>query len=188
MDPATNPRGGFNFSLMLSIIAVAVGGVALYLQLTTDPLDARRGTNPLKGALDRYKEELKTPAGTAKAEIEMVMNRDFRANIEYSTIFEDKQLKEKFESFKVEKDADYKREPPKDPKAKKSKSTGEFKILFVTYKQDGEDKKETIVMEKFLIPTGEEGKDREMWRRAFMSSAEIGLTKKELADEMDKWK
>lgn len=190
MADSTSPRGGFNFALMLAIIGIGLGGVALYLTLTFDPFDSNVAGKGFKGALDKYKEELKTAGGTAKAEIDMQLNRDFRAMIEYQTLFEQKQLKEKSDTFKVEKDADFKREPDKDPKAKKNKGSGEFKILFVTFKEDGEDKKELIVMEKYsLASSSESAEKRELWRRSHgLSSAEVGSKNKELADEMDKWK
>jgi hypothetical protein len=189
MADSTSPRSGFNFSLILSIIALGIGGFALYLALTFDPFEPRFSSeNPFKGALNGYKEDLKTAAGTAKAEIDMRVNRDFRAQIEYATLFEQEQLKEKSETFKVEKDPDFKLEPNKDPKAKKHKGTGEFKILFATYKEDGVDKKEIIVMEKYVLP-GPDGKERELWKRSNgLTSARVGEKNKELAAEMDKWK
>jgi hypothetical protein len=191
MADSTSPRGGFNLALMLAIIGIGLGGVALYLTLTFDPFDSKvAGKSPFRGALDKYKEEMKTAGGTAKAEMDMHLNRDFRAMIEYQTLFEEKQLKEKSETFKVEKEADFKREPDKDPKAKKNQGSGEFKILFVTFKEDGEDKKELMVMEKHALEssTGSAEK-RELWKRNHsLSSAEVGSKNKDLAAEMDKWK
>jgi hypothetical protein len=190
MSDSTSPRSGFNVSLILSIIGIGLGGVALYLELTSDPFEPRGSGSPFRNALDRYQEELKTPGGTAKAELDMQLNRDIRAQTEYRTLFEEKQLKEKTESFKIEKDERFTREPNKDPKAKKDKGTGtgEFSILFATYKEDNADKKELIVMEKFTIPTPD-GKERDLWKRSnALSSAQVGEKNKELAAEMDKWK
>ena len=172
----SGPKRGFNVALMLSVVGVILGGFALYLALTADPFEARfSSASHFKSALDKY--DMKTPAGAAKAEVEMQLNRDFRAMIESQVAFDEKRLKEQHETMKVEDEVDFKKEPDK---MDRSRGSGEFKILFISYKQNKEDRKDVVAMEKAT--------EGNLWRRGFLSSFDVAKTNKDLAAKMDKWK
>jgi hypothetical protein len=179
MEPTSPPRRGFNFALILSVIGVILGGTALFLLLSGvyDPSQPF-GIGSLSGPIGKYK--MDTPEGAAKAEYEMRLNRDRRALTEYETRFDEAALKEKVESFKVEDQSDYKHEKAKDDKSK-GKGSGEFKILFVSYKHDGETKKEVVVMEHYP--------DLKLWKKTTsVNSMEVEKANKDLAKKMTDWK
>ena len=177
---STAPRRGFNVALVLSVIGVILGGFAVFASLFMDRNESGFSVrSPFGGSLKKYDEDLKTPAGTYKALMQMERDRDRRALDAYELKFEEKQLDEKLQSFKVESEADYKREAPKDKPATNG-SSGEFKVLFVSFKQDSKDKKEVVVMEKFTEPN--------LWRPAGGMIGEIKEKNKEVGKKIDDWK
>jgi len=161
--------------MVLGVVALIIALAALVIALCRDPMQSglalRNPFNPLGGY------DVETAAGAAKSQLEMRMKNDVRAFAEMERRMKDKQLEEKVSTFRVESEADFKRDK-KDDADKKSPWTGECKILFVTYKDDGKDKKEVYSMEKH---------NSGMWDRRGPSSFEVGTTNKELQKKMDDW-
>lgn len=175
MNRSTRRRGGA-CPMILGVLSLLIALAALVIALCRDPmqpgLTLRHPFNPLSGY------DVESAGGAAKAQLEMRLKNDIRAGLELERRSKDKQLEEKFNTFEIKEEAGYNRE--KDPKAKKGADTGEFKILFVTFKEDGEERKDLVVMEK---------QESGLWRNAFgLDSMEVAGKNKELAEKMDKWK
>ncbi|MCE9532934.1 MAG: hypothetical protein K8T89_17690 [Planctomycetes bacterium] len=168
-------RPGAGAPMMLTIVAIVLAFIALVIALCRDPLQPGFSLrNPFGDPLSSY--DFDSAAGTAKSELQIELKRDMKAMMEYRSRFDKKEIEEKVNSFKVESEDDFKRE--KDPKDKKSKGTGDYKILFVSYKQDGEERKEVMVMEKDVSG---------LWRRSFLSAFDVSPKNEALGKKMNEW-
>lgn len=177
---SASPRRGFNFALILSVIGVIVGGFALFLALTFDPNQDRLSTLMGGSVLGKYKSDLETPSGTAKALLQMENDGDIRALRAYEMQFRGKLLKEKLETFKVDEEVEFKLPAKKDAKGEVTTPAQEFKVLFVSYKQDSKDVKEVIVMEKFNEPL--------RWRKSDLEHSKIAAEDNKLGEKIMKWR
>ena len=173
---STRRRGGLS-PMVIAILALVLAFVALVLALCRDQLQPGFALrNPFGDPLSKY--DFETASGTVKSEMEIELNRDLRAILEHERRFPRKEARERAETLKVEEEVDYKRDDKKD---KKSKGSGEFKILFVSFKSDGETRKEIYAMQK--------DSDNNQWKRDYgLTSFQVREKNKELADKMDKWK
>jgi len=162
--------------MVLGVVALIIALAALVIALCRDPFQTGIAfCNPFN-ALGGY--DLDTPAGAAKARDLIESKDDIRAQIALQKKFRDsKAVEERTSSFKIESEADFKKEKKTD-KEKKSPWTGEYKVLFVSYKEDGEDQKEVVSVQKH---------SNGLWARHPLSSGEVGLTNKELQKKMEEW-
>src|SRR6202030_3838537 len=107
-----------------------------------------------------------------KSQMQMELNRDFRARLEFESRMDTQDLQERFDTFKVEKEVSYQRD--KKEKKRLRDGTGEFMILFVTFQRKGETSREVVTMEKNASG---------IWTRGYLSVYDVRPTNKELADE-----
>lgn len=168
-------RHGAACPMILGVLGFLLGLAALVIAVCRDPMMPGFSLrNPFGDPLGSY--DFNTASGAYKSEMQARMNRDFKAMMEYENRLDRKRMEEKISSMKVDEEIDYKREAEKG--AKKSKGTGEYKVLLISYKDDGEDMKEVASFEK--DPSG-------LWKHAYLDSYEIRNKNKDLAAKMDKY-
>jgi hypothetical protein len=190
--PAKRRRGGA-FTGIVAVLALLVALAALFLVIFRDPFSPgfKMVWNPVASPLSRY--DLSTAAAAYKSELQIEINRDFRAAMELSQRLREKELKEMLDTLEVKKEVDLKlperkpgppvasKEPGKDSKATKAsdEKTREMKVLFLTFKKDGKVQHKVQVMERHA--------DSGLWKRSLVSAFEVQGTNDELAKEMREW-
>jgi hypothetical protein len=157
-------------AIVLGVISLIIALAALAVALLRDPFKPGFGvSNPLDDGLGKY--DLKTAAGAYKAQMEIDLNGDLRAVLAIAHRMKNQELKEQIETLKIAKELDY-------TKKAKEKST-DYRILFTTYKENGEEQKRLVTMKK----DPESG----FWRRSFLGSYDVEKDNKELAQQMRDW-
>jgi prepilin-type processing-associated H-X9-DG protein len=170
MTISNSPRRGA--SNAVGVLALLVALAALFFALCTDPMKPGFALRmPFSSGMSGY--DFETPAGAYKAQMEIEMNMDIRAMMEFEKRMrmKDKDTKERLDTLKVAKESEY--------KGKKNDEEVEYKILFVEYKNKGKDRKEVVVMQK--------DKDSSLWKRSYVSEFEVETTNEPLAKEMKDW-
>jgi hypothetical protein len=144
--------------------------------------------------VSRY--DFTTPAAALKSNMNVEYNRDVRAMMEYSRLFEDKELKEKIDTLEIKKEVEVKlpkkvrfgaptggvnpdNPTGKNTKEKKPEKMREIKLLFVTYKEDGE--------LQYKVEGFEKHADTGLWKKTYVSDYELGEVDKPLAKEKSEW-
>ena len=172
MTLSSSPRRGAANGV--AILALILALAALFFALCSDPFKSGFSFKvPFSSGLSGY--DVETPAGMYKSQIEIEVNRDIRAMLELERRFDRKELKEKLDTLKIDSEADFK----VDKKDSKDPFTGEYKILFVSYKRDSKDQKEVVAMEKH--------RDSGLWRSRGAPLMEINEKNKELAKKIQDW-
>lgn len=158
-----------------AIVSVLLSATALIVAVCREPLSPGFALrNPLNSPLDDY--QFDTPKNAARSLMQMELNRDFRARLEYESRMDSNDLREQFNTFKVEKEVSFHRDTKERKRGRDG--TGEFAILFVSYERKGEVCKEVVTLEK----------DRSgIWARRYLSIYDVRASNKALADEMDAW-
>jgi hypothetical protein len=164
------PRRGAGNPMAVAVIALVIALLGVVLTLCRDPYKSGFGfSNPFGDGLGGY--DFDSASGAYKAQLEIEQIRDIRANLALQRKLNGKELKERLDTLKVEKEVDFK-------KKEKDKSV-DYKVLFISYKQKGEDRKEVVTMTKDA--------DAGIWHRQYLSSSDVEKDNKDLAREMRDW-
>jgi len=181
-SPPSIRRRGAVSSGVLARFAFAFSLIALFLVLFRDPLGPiyRFNWNAFGSGLEGY--DFSSPSGALKSELKMQANNDFRAAIELSRRLGGRLAKEKFNTLEIKKEVEV--QVPEERRrarlnAKKGGKTRPVKLLFITYKRDGESRNSVESFEK--------DEDTGFWKPAHVLSYEIEDIDKELAKEMRDW-
>jgi hypothetical protein len=163
---------------ILKWLPLVLSSLALFLVIFHDPLGPiyRMRWNALGLGIGGY--DYSTPSKALHARLEIESNRDVRAALEMSRFFEQKELKEKLDTLKVEKEKIVKL--PERGSGKKGDKNREVTLLFVTYKKDGED--------QYKVEGSEKHKESGLWKPLnYVGSYEVRETDEALAKEMEEW-
>ena len=145
--------GAVVFCLLLSILALLTSAAALVWHfLAPDPLG--KGMNAY---------DFSTAKNTYLSELKMEQNQDFRAGIEYRHKVRGPKLKERLDSVKIEDEVTWK----------------DYTILFISYKEDGKEKK--------TIESFKKDEKSKLWEHTYLSSYDVRNENAPLADRMQKW-
>lgn len=170
MNDSTAPRRGNGLALFALIVALA----ALFFSLCYDPLKPGFGLKvPFSSGLSGY--DTDTASGMYRTELEVRYGIDLRAELELERRLRSKEDKEKLDTLKIEPEIEVKLD-----RDDKDNYTGEVRVLLVSYKQDGKERKDVITMEKH--------RESGLWRRHEVSLDQIGAKHKDAAKKMDEWR
>jgi hypothetical protein len=160
-SPESQPRRRGNaMATVLAALALIVALCALFLAVFRDPFGpvTKMNWNPMNTGTDtqfahdalradplaRY--DLSNAGSAYKAEQRMRADVDVRAYIELQKKLEPKEIKEKADTLEIKKEVDI--EMPKRGLRPKKDEKSTCKILFTTYKENGEERYEVVLMEK----------------------------------------
>lgn len=167
MTIANSPRRGA--SNAVAVLALIIALAALFFALCTDPIKPGFAFKvPFSSALSAY--DFESASGAYKSQMQAQMNMDIRAMIELERKVRDKETKEKLDTLKIDSEHDFKSAKNKD------EEEIEYKVLLISYKLKGKDKKEYVAMKK--------DKESGIWTRGFVSAGEVDATNKDLAKKM----
>src|SRR5262249_6944987 len=128
--PSIRRRGGG----MLARLAFVFSLLALFLVLFRDPLGPiyRLKWNAFGSGLESY--DFSSPSASLKSQLEMEVNNDFRAAIEFSRRLGHKRVKEKLDTLEIKKEVEVKVPEKRRGKAdaKTESNTRAVKLLFVS--------------------------------------------------------
>jgi len=139
-------------AIILSSVAIIVAGYNYYLSTAR---------NPWGDSIEKY--ELANPLDAYKSLVEMELNKDFLALIQYQSAISYKKNREKLDTLKVQKEREFQGK----------------KLLFVEYTEAGIPKREVVALEK-EASSG-------YWFSVYVSSYKVKETNAALAAEMDLW-
>lgn len=163
-------RRGAGNPMTIAVIALVIAVIGLFLALFRDQMKPGFGLgNPFGDGLGGY--DFDSPAAALKSEMEIERRRDIRAMLALQQKVKDKETQEHIDTLKVDEEVDYK-------KKDKDKSS-DYKILFTSYKQKGENKKRVVTMEKDA--------DSGIWHRSYLSPFDVEKDNKELGQKMQNW-
>jgi hypothetical protein len=192
--PCLTPRRrGGAFTGFIAFLALLIALAALFLAVFRDPFGpvSKMNWDPAGGGLAQY--DFSTPAAAYKSDLQMRYNADFRAMLEVSRRLQQKELKEQLDTLDIKKEVDVKVPQPepsdfplpildgKDDKAQAPRD-GKFrdvKLLFLTYKKDGETQHKVEAMERHA--------DAGLWKSTYVSRHQVEQVNKDLANEIRDW-
>lgn len=156
--------------MAISVIALVVAVIGLGLALFRDPMKPGFAfSNPFGDGLSGY--DFDSPTAAYKSELEIEKKRDLRAMLALQQKVKDREVQEHIDTLKVEEEVDYK---------KKDKDRAvEYKVLFTSYKENGQAKKRVVSMEKDT--------DTGIWHRRYLSPYDVEKDNKELGRKMQGW-
>jgi hypothetical protein len=189
-------RHGASAPGVLASIALVIALMALFLSIFREPLGPvyRMNWHAFSSPLSGY--DFSTPAAALQSSMKAEYNRDIRAMMEFTRLSEEKELKERIDTLEIKKEVEVKipkkprfspraleldRDKPADKKApdKKPEKMREIKLLFVTYKEDGEPQYKVESLEKHL--------GSGLWKRTYVSDYELRDVDKALEKEKQEW-
>ena len=144
---------------MKNVIAITMATAALLLSLTTIAFQLK--SKPLGAGIEKY--SFGAPLEAYKSKLQMPMNKDFLALIQFEAAISDRKIKEKLETIKVNKTREH----------------GGKTIMFFEYNEAGLPKQEVVGMEKDA--------DSGYWHEAYTSAYYVKETNPALASEMEEW-
>lgn len=165
---------------VLSFVALVIALLALFLAIFRDPLGPvyRMNWDAFGTGLGGY--DFSTPSAALKSEASMDYKRDFRALMELARRLESDELKERIDTLEIKREVDLKlpKRQPGKPEAKSGRIR-QIKLLFITYKEQGEAQHKVQGFEKHAASG--------LWKRAFVGAYEVEETDKALGKEMRDW-
>jgi hypothetical protein len=186
-------RRGATTTGVVSVVALVVAVLALFLAVFRDPFGPVYRMNwhvgpPMAGY------DFSTPSAALRSRLKIEAARDVRAMMEYSRLLEMKELNEKLDTLEIKKEVDVnlpkKRRGlpplPVDPVSKddrkaadqKPEKVREIKLLFVTYKEDGDPQYKVEAFERY--PSG-------LWKQTYVSEYDVKDVDANLAKQMERW-
>ena len=146
------PRRKGGLTGVVAVLALIISVLALFLAVFRDPFGPvyKMSWNVFGNGLGSY--DFSTPAEAMKSRLKIEQARDVRAMFEYSRQVEGPELKERIDTLEVKKEEEVKlpiRKPGprpiakplgagEKPEEKKTEKTRTVKLLFITYKENGE--------------------------------------------------
>jgi hypothetical protein len=141
---------------MKDTMAIVIASIALVLSVVAI------ATKPFgNGNINKY--SFATPIDAYRSNLQMIVNKDFLAQIRYHFIIQSKGIEEKLNTLKVAKEREY----------------GGKKLLFIEFTENGVPKKEVVTLEKD-VSSG-------FWNNEYLSGYEVEKTEPYLAAEMKSW-
>jgi hypothetical protein len=187
-------RGGAGTTFMAGLALVVALG-ALFLAVFRDPTGpiTRMNWDPFGTGLNKY--DYSSAAGAYRSTLRMHYNRDFRALWELERQLGQKEVKEALDTLEIAKEVDLKLPKKgharpsiagvvgpgevKKPDEKTDEKMRELKVLFVTYKEDGE--------AQYRVEAFEKHPASGLWKPYYFGPFEVESVDKELNKEMQEW-
>lgn len=140
-------------------IAITIASVALVISVVVVVIQMR--LNPLGDGIDKY--SFTTPINAYRSTLQMTLNRDILAQIQFNWAIEAKGIQEKLNTLKVAKERAY----------------GGKKLLFIEFEEDGVPKREVVTLEK--------NASSGFWYQEYVSTYEVEKHDAKLAAEINNW-
>jgi hypothetical protein len=171
----SQPRSGGVKPGLLAGLALFFSILALYFSIFRDPMGPIYSVSrdPFGSGLGGY--DFSNASEAYKSQLRIEVNRDIKAAMALEKRLGGKESKERLESTKIEREADFKLEK----QGKNKDKTTQYKILFISSDEDGERRNRCVAMQL--------DEESGLWRRRYMSEFDVEKTDKKLASEMRDW-